>query len=143
MNGKQLRHYWCYKYESAFNSPYTSSKFPLEIRLLSRLLQRYNEYVVLEAIDEFLLEKNKKISSISFFGTSRIFDSKFEHIIYLTPIMKYKRLLLSFPQQIRPSIKALIDEYTDYIGASMLSDSEKLRKIKIIDELNELEKSSL
>ena len=57
--------------------------------------------------------------------------------------MKYKRLLLSFPQQIRPSIKALIDEYTDYISASILSDSEKLRKIEIIDELNELEKNTL
>jgi hypothetical protein len=136
MNAKDIRRYWVNKCRDK-NKDFQSDKYVVEVILLKKLIDRYSEYVVLEAMDHFLDGPAKPLS-IMYFAKSSVFDSKFSDIIKLQPILKYKRSLMSVSMSIRDRMHELIEEYLLYSRAYTLSDEEKLRKQFIIKELESL-----
>ena len=138
MNAPELRKYWTAKYKEIYGESYLSPNFLVDLKLLKRLLEKYDQFVVLEAIDRFLWSKTMKKPSINFFASSKVFDSKFRDIIHLTPIIKYCRFLLSFPIEIRDIASSLIEEYKGYCESEIISESEKIRKMGIESQLQNL-----
>jgi hypothetical protein len=133
MNAKEMRSYWINKCKEK-NKDFQPNKFIVELMLLKKLIERHGEYVVLEAIDQFL-EGPAKPLSIMYFASSKVFDSKFDNVIKLGPILKYKRSLMSLPMEQRDKARDLIQEYLLYAKAHNLSDSEKIRKQFVLKEL--------
>ena len=117
---------------------YYSENYILELTLFKKLLNKYDKYVILDAIERFM-EANTKCKAIAYFSSTKFFENRFADIIKLTPIIKYQRLLLSYPVDLRDKVKSLIDEYKAYASAMVLSNSEKARKKEIIEELEKFE----
>ncbi len=130
MNSKDIRKYWSYKYSELFNRSYSNATYVLDLTLLKRLITKYGEYVVLEAIDRFLENEKIQYKNIKYFSNSKFFEDRFHDIINEKEIIKYKRLYKN-----NPPAQELIQEYSYYINAISLSDSEKLRKIEILEAL--------
>ncbi len=139
MNAIDLRRYWIYKFESTFSEPYKTKNYALDIILLKKLLDKYGEFVVLEATDEFFNNTLKRqIASINFFASDKVFRDKFDYIIKLRDIIKYKRFLPSFPSLVKEKANKLTREYQDYCNWDIISDKEKVRKSEIEKELKEM-----
>ncbi len=134
MNSKDIRKYWSYKYNSIYGKEYTAGNFLVELSLIKKLLFKYEEYVVLEAIDRFLESVDKSKAFISYFASNKVFENKFEKLIKNKDIVKYKRTLNLANNDIRDLIK----EYEEYSSAIILSNSEKIRKKEILDQLEEI-----
>ena len=135
MNSKDLRRYWVNKYEEVTGESYGDSEFIIDLTLLKRLQIRYNEYVVLEAIDRFLESNNTKCKNIKYFSSKNFFEDRFYDIINEQEVIRYKRLYRNHPQ-----VKPLIEEYQNYIDSISLSDAEKERRQEILEKLRNLEK---
>lgn len=138
MNALDLKKYWSNKYLETFGETYKAKNYSQEMVLLKRLLDRHNKYVILSAIDIFFQSKDKKVSSINFFATKKVFEGKFEDIIKLSDIIIYKRFLPYLPENIKEKVSALIQEYQDYSCCETISETEKVRKAKIAEELKVL-----
>lgn len=138
MDAKFLRLYFSKKYQERFNINYISKSSTLDIVLFKALLAKYNEYIILEAIDNFLTVFPKDKASINYFATSKVFESLFKSLILLGPIIKYRRHLKEYSQDIYPKVKSLLDEFTDYSLAMYPSSEEINRKSEIINELEVL-----
>jgi len=136
MNSKDMRKYWVNKYEEVTGQTYPDSEFIVDLVLLKRLITKYNEYVVLEAIDRFLENNKVKHKTIKYLCSKNFFNERFYDIINEQEVIKYKRLYRSNPQ-----VKELINEYQNYIDSISLSDSEKERKKEILETLRDLEKT--
>lgn len=139
MNAPEMRHYWSAKYFDRFNKKYKSEKRILELTLLKNLTKRYDEYVVIEAIDRFLQTSPESISSICFFATKKVFDGKFVDIIKSRSILKFKRHLRFYEDDIRDKAEKLVEEYIDYFDGLMMHNSDIERQFAIIKELEEIE----
>lgn len=135
MNSKDLRKYWVNKYSDVTGRAYDNSTLVLDLTLLKRLIKKYNEYVVLEAIDRFLENEKVKYKTIKYFSNGAFFEDRFYDIINEKDIIKYKRLYRTHPR-----VKELIEEYLNYTNTISLSDQEKLRKLEILEILKGLEK---
>ena len=133
MNAKDLRYYFIRKCKEK-NKEFKSDKFIVEMVLLKKLITKHGEYVVMEAMDNFLDGVAKPLS-ILYFASPKVFDDKFANVIKLGPILKYKRQLMLLPMDRRDKARDLIQEYLAYARSFNLSDSEKSRKQFIIKEL--------
>ena len=139
MKVSEIRKYWVYKYSETFDESYKTRNYAQEFILLKRLLDKYGEWVILEAIDElFRNHLSRDFATINFFASKKVFSRKFEHIIKLSDIIKYRRFLLTYPQFLQEKVKRLIQEYGDYSVWEIISDKEKVRKVEIVKELEEL-----
>lgn len=130
MNAKDLKRYWLNKCREN-KLEYKTTKYIVELVLLKRLLEKYGEHVVLEAIDKFF-ENVPKPLSIMFFASQKVFSDKFAIIIENAPILKYKRS--AFTEEVRE----LVSEYIQYTKSFNLSDLEKERKKEILKELEKI-----
>jgi ribosomal protein S17E len=139
MNAPVMRSYWSSKYFDRFNKKYKSEKRILELTLLKNLIKRHDEYIVIEAIDTFLTTSPESISSICFFATKKVFDNKFSDIIKSGKILKYKRHLRFYENDIKDRAAELVEEYIDYFDGLMMHNSDIERQIDIIKELEEIE----
>lgn len=139
MNAPVMRDYWSSKYFDRFNKKYKSEKRILELTLLKNLIKRYDEYVVIEAIDRFLTTSPESISTICFFATKKVFDGKFADIIKSRSVLKFKRHLRFYEDDIKDKASELVEEYTDYFDGLMMHNTDIERQTEIIKELEEIE----
>ena len=138
MNSLGLRKYFVSKYQSKFHSLYASKKFPVEIKLFKLLLDKYSEFLILEAIDQFLENMPMSKASILYFASSKVFSNRFKSLINLSTVIKYQRLIPLYSREDRAKIKRLIHEYKDYTSALSLNPEDIDRKKEIISMLESL-----
>jgi hypothetical protein len=138
MNPTDLRRYWVYKYQEKFKETYQSSNFPLDIFMLKRLHLKHNEFVILEAMDRFFRNETREVSTINFFCTKKVFDSKFKDLICQEKVVKYSRWFNNLPAKLQKQIQPLLTEYKDYCTCEHTPDNEKVRKKEIEKRLEEL-----
>jgi hypothetical protein len=142
VNAKELKTYWSFQYQKNFGKPYPvqKDKFIVEQMLLKKLLEKYDKYLILEAIDKVLSTKNPQFSTISLFASSNFFSRYFRDLIRLSPILKYRRFMQAFPSDLKDRAYALVDEYMDYSSSEILNDEERVRKQEIPQLLEEMTK---
>ena len=138
MNSLDLRKYFVSKYQSKFSYAYSNDKFPIEIKLLKNLLDKYSEFLILEAIDQFIDVIPGSKASILYFAKQKVFSSKFKPLINLRDIIKYKRLVPLYDKEDQIKIRRLVHEYKDYIDALSLNQEDVERKKEIVTELEKL-----
>jgi len=131
MNAKDVKRYWNNKYYELKNEAYKTDKYVVELILFKKLLEKYGEYVVIEAIDKFF-SLGAKPPFVLYFASSKVFPDKFASIIKQAPILKYKNMTTS------AETRELMQEYQDYLNSFTLSDEEKLRKDIILKRLEEI-----
>jgi hypothetical protein len=124
MNSYSLRQYWISKFEDKFKEPYITDKANIEFVLLKRLLNNYNEYLLLEAIDRFFAGIKKDKASILLFASNKFFGVYFKDLIREKDVIQYQRLLPWYNQENQKKIKALLQAYRNYIYALSLSQEE-------------------
>ena len=128
-----MRDYFLAKYWKTFNEQYKSVSRGQELHLLKSLIDKYGGDLVLLAIDLFLINTPQEKATINYFGTSKFFDSQYQFLIKIKPILKYR-------VNPTPEMRVLIDEYIDYSNALFLSTEEYNRKQLILLELEKLNK---
>jgi len=138
MTNQLLRSYFVSKYKQKFGKQYHSKyKWP-ELSVLTKLLNQYSQYLILEAIDRFISEINQERASICYFASDKVFSNKFSDLIRNKELVKYKRLIPFYSQEDQKIIKKLLWEYDTYLGAISLSQEDLIRKKEIISILGEL-----
>ena len=135
MNAVEIRKYWSYRYQEKYDEPYKANNYAVEVILLKRLLDKYGEFVLLEAIDKFLSAQSKTIASLRYFTAKKVFENKFANLIKCVDISKYMRFLNTYSKDTQEKIKPLIEEYQDYCRWESISDKEKIRKAEIVKSL--------
>jgi hypothetical protein len=106
--------------------------------LLKRLLSKYSPYTILEAIDLFIKNTTKDKTAITYFSTSKVFNSKFRNLIKIDEIVKYKRYL-PFYDEDAVIVGELLQEFSSYANANSLSQEELNRKDEIIKLLERID----
>ena len=135
MNSLGLRRYFASRYQSKFHFSYDSKKFPVEVRLLKSLLDKYSEFLILEAIDQFIKEMPVDKANILYFASNKVFHNKFKQLIDLSAVIKYQRLIPLYKKEDQSKIRRLIFEYKDYLAALSLNPEDICRKKEITNEL--------
>jgi len=138
MNCLALRKYYSGKYYYRFGREYPETKITVELVLLKRLLKKYTDFTILEAIDRFLNHITGDKASILYFGSQKVFESKFKDIIRLDAIIKYKRLLPFYNEYV-DEVGKLIQEFASYANALSLSNEDISRRIEIVNRLEEID----
>ncbi len=133
-----LRQYFIYKYNNKYGDSYDDCKKGLDLKLLKNLTAIYSYDVIYLAINYFFQKIPKQNASILLFSSRRFFDSEFERLIKNKDSAYYIRNINVFPEERRKKITTLLDEYTDYTSALVLSDEEITRKKEILKELEEI-----
>jgi hypothetical protein len=136
MNAKDVKKYWNNKYFELKNEPYKTDKYIVELVLFKKLLDKYGQDVVVEAIDQFFNAGAKPLSAL-YFASSKVFPEKFSGIIKQAPILKYKSITRSSSEA-----RELVQEYQDYMNSFTLSDEEKVCKNIILKRLEEIYEQS-
>jgi len=139
MNAKLVREYFIIQYSKKYKKNYLSKCAMAEIAMIDRLLSRYGEPLVLYAIDNFIETIPQLRTTINYFSTDVVFNSRFANLIKLQKILIYKRRLQKYPKELYDEVKALIDEYEDYTLAIFPTQSELERKPEIERRLKELD----
>jgi hypothetical protein len=139
MDAKFIREYFLAKYELRFHQRYLTRSTSADFAMLNRIKTKYGEDVTLEAIDNFLSVIPFNKATINFFSTGSVFESLFNVLIKLSPIIRYRRLLSKYSPELHAKMKSLIDEYTDYTLAMYPSTEELIRKTIILKELETLD----
>jgi hypothetical protein len=139
MDAKFIREYFVFRFESRFHQKYLTRSTNADLAMLNRIKTKYGEDVTLEAIDNFLSVIPFSKASINFFSTGSVFESLFETLIKLSPIIRYRRLLSKYSPELHDEMKSLIDEYTDYTLAMYPSTEELERKVVILKEIETLD----
>jgi hypothetical protein len=124
MNAYTIRQYWLSKYEDKFQEEYVSEKAKIEPFLLKRLLNNYNQYLVLEAIDRFFSNTKKERASILLFASKKFFEGYFKDLIKEKDVIQYQRMLPWYSLENQVKIRDLIQAYRNYIFAISLSQEE-------------------
>jgi len=137
MNCIDVRKYWCRKYEEKFGVPYASNKIPVELSFFKKIITEYNEYVLLEAIDELFNNVEQKNANILYFANPNKFHFNTGFLISIRRILKYSRNLHLFPDELKQKVKDLIKEYK-FCSHELSSDYDFIRRQKIEQELQEL-----
>ena len=134
MNSKDIRNYWINKYNIETGKEYKSDNFLMELSLIKKLITKYKEYIVLEAIDIFLENSLSDIKLIKYFTSQKFFKDNFYYLIYNETFVRCKRLYYN-DSRFRP----YLDEYKHYLNCLCISDSEKVRRKELISILTDLE----
>lgn len=134
----ELKRYWDSQYEDRFEKHYKSESFSKDMFLLKRLVNEYDKYLLLESVDMFFKDLRPSFATISFYASKKVFTNKFSELIKCQPIIKYRRMFPYYDHSIQSNIKSLVQEYSDYCSWERISDDEKLRRVKIIEELEEI-----
>jgi hypothetical protein len=138
INCRTLRNYFTSGYYLKFWEYYPDDKIGQESLLLKRLLSKYSPYTILEAIDIFLRNTTKDKAVITYFSTSKVFNSKFRNLIKIDDIVKYKRYF-TFYEEDTTVVGELLQEYSSYVNANSLSQEELDRKDEIIKLLERID----
>ena len=138
MTNQELRSYFISKYKQRFNKQYRSRYKWQELSGLTRLLNQYSQYLILEAIDRFILEIDQEKASICYLASNKVFANKFSDLIRKKELVKYQRLMPFYSEEGQKIIKRLLWEYDTYLGAISLNQEDLVRKEEIIGTLREL-----
>jgi hypothetical protein len=137
MNSFQIREYFISRYQNKFCRQYIPNiDRQKEIYLINNFKRTHSDYLILEAIDQFINLIPQDKAHIAYFLSLNFFNSKFEFLIRLNDVIKYRRLLPFYPQEDQNKIKRLIQEYEDYSNGFSLSLEDVTRKKEIVSELN-------
>ena len=103
------------------------------------MLKTYNQFLILEAIDNFFLIARKEQANILLFASKKYFTSAFRSLIKEKDVVQYNRMILWYSKENQERVKNLIQLYKHYIYAISLS-SEDIEIMKvIINELKNIE----
>ena len=138
MNSIGLRKYFISRYQSTFYSQHNNDKFAIEISFLKKLLDKYSEFLILEAIDQFIGSMPQSKANILYFASPKVFPNKFKHLITLKDVIKYQRLLPLYCKEDQSKIRRLINEYSNYIEVISLNPEDIERKKEIVSLLQNL-----
>ena len=138
MTNQSLRSYFASKYKQKFGKQYHSKNKWSELTLLTKLLDKYSYYLILEAIDRFISEIDLNRASVCYFASDKVFKNKFFDLIRRKEVVKYRRLLPLYSLENQKTIKKLLWEYDTYLGAISLSKEDLDKKKEIISILEGL-----
>lgn len=139
MNPYSLRVYWTSKYEDNFEESYPNDRLYIELAQFKRLLKNFNQYIILEAIDQFFSYVDKDKASISLFSSNNYFTSRFSDLIKEKDIIKYKRLLPWYSTDNQTIIKSLVQRYNNYIYALSINKEDLEDMEYIVNRLESIE----
>lgn len=143
MTTQSLRSYFASKYEQRFGKQYRSKYKWQELSVLTKLLNKYSQYLILEAIDRFISEIDRERASVCYFASDKVFSNKFSDLIKNKEIVEYKRLMPLYSQEDQKIIKKLLWEYDTYLGAISLNQEDLIRKREIINALEKLKYANI
>jgi hypothetical protein len=138
LNAFTARRYWVSKFEDTFEEGYENSKIKLELFLLKRLLDKFGQYLLLEAIDRFFKNIKKDKASITLFASNKFFDVYFKDLIREKDIIQYQRMLPWYELENQNKIKDLIQVYRNYLYAISLSQEDINEMSLIIQKLKNI-----
>tara|TARA_Y100000310_G_C20177948_1_gene576733 strand:+ start:59 stop:490 length:432 start_codon:yes stop_codon:yes gene_type:complete len=138
MNGFNVRQYFISKYEDVFQEDYFSDKAKIESFLLKRLLNNYNKYFLLEAIDKFFATVKKDRASILLFASNKFFTSFFSDLIKEKDIIQYQRMLPWYSSEDQLKIQDLTRVYKSYLYALSLCQEEIDEMPLILEKLKNI-----
>jgi hypothetical protein len=143
MKVQLLREYFKSLYESKYHRPYLSNSSRNDMAMLNRLIYRYNEAVVLYAMEAFFNLVPQDKATINYFSTGSFFGSKFDILIKLQKILPWKRRAVTLQEPTKSCILSLVNEYIDYTLALYPTSDEIARKTEIERILGELDAKRL
>ena len=126
MTSQSLRAYFISKYKQKFGEKYPSKYRWRELSVLTKLLNQYSQYLILEAIDRFISEIDRERAAICYFASDKVFSNKFSDLIRNKDVVRYRRLMPLYSQENQKIIKKLLWEYDTYLGAISLNGEERL-----------------
>ena len=138
MNTFSLRQYWVSKYEEKFKESYITDKTNVEFSLLKRLLDKFGQYLLLEAIDRFFNTIKKEKASILLFASNKFFGVYFKDLIREKDVIQYQRMLSWYKQENQIKIKQLLQAYRNYSYALSLSQEEVDEMSLIVEKLKNI-----
>jgi hypothetical protein len=138
MNSYSLRQYWISKFEDKFNESYQTDKANIEFVLLKRLLDKFGQYLLLEAIDRFFNTIKKEKASILLFASNKFFSVYYKDLIREKDVIQYQRMLLWYNQENQIKIKKLLQAYRNYLYALSLSQEELDEMSLIVEKLKNI-----
>jgi len=138
INCLTIRKYFTSKYYTKYDEEYPPDKIAIELSLLKRLLSKYSPYTLLEAMDLFINTFPMDKTRILYFCSLKVLTSRFGNLIKLNDVMKYKRFLPFYGEDIE-QVKSLIQEFSNYANALSLSYEEINRKNEILRMLEEID----
>lgn len=138
MNSYSLRQYWISKFEDKFQEPYITEKANIEFVLLKRLLDKFGQYLLLEAIDRFFNTIKKEKASILLFASNKFFGVYFKDLIREKDVIQYQRMLPWYNQENQIKIKKLLQAYRNYAYALSLSQEEINEMLLIVEKLKNI-----
>jgi hypothetical protein len=148
MNSYSLRQYWITKFEETYHEPYRTDKANIEFVLLKRLLDKFGQYLLLEATDRFFNGIKKEKASILLFASNKFFGVYYKDLIREKDVIQYQRMLPWYNQENQTKIKKLLQAYRNYLYALSLSQEELddmsliVEKLKNIPTQTEREKNA-
>ena len=138
MNSYSLRQYWISKYEEKFQEKYVTDKANIEFVLLKRLLDKFGQYLLLEAIDRFFNGIKKEKASILLFASNKFFGVYFKDLIREKDVIQYQRMLPWYKQENQIKIKKLLQAYRTYLYALSLSQEDLTEMSLIVEKLKNI-----
>ena len=138
MNSYSLRQYWISKFEDKFEESYITDKAKIEFFILKKLLDKFGQYLLLEAIDRFFNTIKKEKASILLFASNKFFDVYFRDLIREKDVIQYQRLLPLYNKENQIKIKELLQAYRNYAYALSLSQEEINEMSSIVEKLKNI-----
>lgn len=138
MNAYTIRQYWISKYEDKFGEEYVSEKANIESFLLKHLLNNYNQYLLLQAIDLFFQTTKKERASIMLFASKKFFSRNFKDLIKEKDIVQYQRMMAWYSPEDQIKVRELLQSYRNYLYALSLSQEELNEKDLILEKLKNI-----
>lgn len=136
-----LRKYFGSLYFNRFGKSYKSNNFVLDLTMLKRLLNKYSQYLIMEAMDLFVRSTPEIRCTLNIFCYQKTFEKRFADLLKINSIVKYKRMLPVYGNlNLQVKMQKLLKEYEDIALASSISTKEAIRLeeiLKIMEYIHE------